>query len=127
MLTKQTKVTAIFNLVVGASMALMWLMFYVTDSIPELETAPYDIAMHLIAEGITAGLLIASGVLLLKQCKKALFIYFIAYGALLYSIVNSSGYFLDPFDVAMTAMFLILIIASTILTVIMIRKALKTD
>ncbi len=112
-MNKMTKITAGFNLFVGASMILMWVFFYISDAIPELETAPYDIAMHLIAEFIAAILLILSGIAFIKTYKLQESLYYISYGALMYSIINSSGYFLAPFDIAMTMMFVSLLFVST--------------
>ncbi len=43
------KAAALFSIVVGISMILMWMMFYFTGSIPELESEPARIAMHLLA------------------------------------------------------------------------------
>ncbi len=107
------KTLASVHLIVGGSILFMWLFFYVSGSIPELETAPHEIAMHLIAEGLMALLLILSGVLLLRQSSCATSITYIAYGMLLYSVINSSGYFLSPLNIPMILMFLIIAIVST--------------
>lgn len=103
-------------------MVMMWVMFYVTNQIPELETAPFAIAMHLIAELITALLLILAGLLLFKNHPKAIVVYACAYGALLYSVVNSSGYFMQPLDMAMVIMFAVIVISTTILFVLNLRN-----
>ncbi len=95
-------------------------MFYFTDQIPELETAPLEIATHLVAELLTAALLILSGILLLKKHPKANLIYACAFGSLLYSVINSSGYFLNPFDIAMTIMFSFILISTSALFVLYI-------
>jgi len=55
------KRAGIFSIIVGVSMVLMWLMFYFTGSIPELDTEPARIAMHLAAEFATAIALIVGG------------------------------------------------------------------
>lgn len=106
-------------------MLIMWVMFYVTDQIVELETAPFAIAMHLIAELTTAVLLIVSGLLLYRNHSKAMLVYACAYGALMYSVVNSSGYFMQPLDSAMVTMFAVLLISTTLLFVKNLRNFLK--
>ncbi len=68
---KWVKRTAFYNIFVGASMIVMWLFFFITDQIPELETAPFEIATHLIAEFLTAILLVLSGVFIFLKSKKA--------------------------------------------------------
>ena len=106
-------------------MLIMWVMFYVTNQIPELETAPFAIAMHLIAELITALLLILSGLLLFRNYSNAIVVYACAYGALLYSVINSSGYFMDPFDIAMVTMFTVILLSTTILFIGNLRNFRK--
>ncbi len=59
---KTTKAAAIFVIIVGISMLGMWGGFYLTNNIPEIETKPIELAFHLIAEFITAFLLIIAGV-----------------------------------------------------------------
>jgi hypothetical protein len=114
-MTRLIKFTAFYHTLIGLSMLMMWVMFYVTNQIPELETAPFAIAMHLIAELTTALLLMLSGLLLFRNHSKAIVVYACAYGALLYSVVNSSGYFMQPFDIAMVTMFAVIFISTTLL------------
>jgi hypothetical protein len=52
---------------VGLSMIAMWTMFYVTGGIPEINTRPVEIGLHIIAETLTALLLIAGGMGLVKN------------------------------------------------------------
>lgn len=46
---------------VELSMIAMWTLFYVTGGIPEINTRPAEIGLHMIAETLTALLLIAGG------------------------------------------------------------------
>ncbi len=41
---------AAYAILVGISMLGMWSMFYIAGSIPELETRPMEIALHLLGE-----------------------------------------------------------------------------
>lgn len=89
------KLAAIFSIFVGISMIGMWLMFLVTDSIPELNTIPKEVITHIIIENITALLLIGSGISLLRQSKWASNLYLFSSGMLCYTLVNSAGYYIQ--------------------------------
>jgi len=89
------KRAGIFSIIVGVSMVLMWLMFYFTGSIPELDTEPARIAMHLAAEFATAIALIVGGWGLLKLKVWGEHVYLLATGALLYTMIQSPGYFMQ--------------------------------
>jgi len=52
---------SIFAIGVGIGMIGQWIMFYIKDQIPELETEPLRIKFHLGAELITAAALILGG------------------------------------------------------------------
>ncbi|MFH5881336.1 hypothetical protein [Liberiplasma polymorphum] len=111
----RVKFSAIFNIFIGSSMIMMWAFFILFDMVPEFETAPHEIATHLVAEHLTAVVLIASGVLLLKNHTLAKPIYFVAYGFLMYAVINSMGYFFFPFDWFMTIFFSLILIVSSYL------------
>ena len=107
------KAAAIYSILIGISMIGMWIMFYLTDSIPELKTEPWSISMHLVAEFATALMLIFSGAGLLKNKDWGLKIYLIATGMLLYTLIVSPGYFLqkgEPGFVIMFGVFFVLAI-----------------
>lgn len=104
------KAAAVFSIIVGISMILMWLMFYFTGSIPELESKPASIAMHLLAEFATAIALVIAGWGLLKAKTWSVNIYFLATGALLYTMIQSPGYFIQSGEAGFVIMFAVLII-----------------
>ena len=104
------KAAAIFSMIVGISMILMWIMFYLTGSIPELNTEPARILMHLAAEFATAIALIIAGWGLISLKKWGFNLYLIATGALLYTLIQSPGYFLHTGETALVIMFAVLII-----------------
>ena len=112
----------IFSIIVGISMILMWLMFYITGSIPELESEPARISMHLAAEFATAIALIISGWGLLKLKVWGEKIYLLATGALLYTMIQSPGYFLQNGEPGFVIMFAVLIILALLLLVGMMKK-----
>lgn len=119
------KTAGIFSIVVGISMILMWLMFYFTGSIPELTTEPARITMHLAAEFVTALALIIAGWGLLKARRWGVHIYLLANGALLYTMIQSPGYFLQTGEPGFVVMFAVLIILAILFLVIIIKQTNK--
>ena len=115
------KAAAIYSIFVGLSMLGIWIMFYVTGSIPELETEPARILLHLAAEGATALALVAGGVGLLGQKRWGPSVYLLATGALLYTLIQSPGYYLHLGEMAFVFMFALLLV----LTLLLLAKMLK--
>jgi uncharacterized membrane protein (DUF2068 family) len=117
------KSAGIFSIVVGISMILMWLVFYFTGSIPELATEPARITMHLAAEFATAIVLIIAGWGLLKAKRWGVQIYLLATGALLYTMIQSPGYFLQTGEPGFVVMFAVLIILAVLFLTKIVRQA----
>ena len=93
-------------LIVGVLMAAQWLFFLATGSVAELQSAPRAIAFHLAAESVTAVLLVVAGVGLVRGGGGVgESVGLIASGALLYTVINSAGYFAERGEWAMVAMF----------------------
>ena len=99
-----------YAILVGLLILGQWGFFLATGSVPELQTAPLEIATHLTAEGAMALALIASGLGLLRRLPWARRIYPVAGGMLLYSVVNSSGYFLQSGQWPLVIMFAVLLV-----------------
>jgi hypothetical protein len=84
---------ALFVLSVGVLMLAQWTISLATGQVPELQTAPWEIVLHLAAEATTALLLILSGIGLLRRWAWARTLFFVAAGMLLYTVIVSPGYF----------------------------------
>lgn len=112
-----TRLGAFYALVVGTFMLGFWIVLLVAGEIPELTTAPYEIGYHLLAEFLTAVALLASGIGLLGGRSLARRLYPVALGLLLYTVVNSAGYYAQLGDVAMVGMFTVLTVATLALLV----------
>ena len=121
-LVDRTKAAAIFAIIVGISMLGMWTVFYLTGNIPELETKPVELAFHLVAEFITAILLISAGAGLLKKTNWGYNLYLVAAGMVLYTMIMSPGYFLQTGDVAFLIMFGVLIILTLYFLAVIIKN-----
>jgi hypothetical protein len=83
----------VYALLVGFSMIGQWTFFFVQKQIPELVTEPLRISFHLAAEGITAFMLIFSGIGVLMKWPITEWLYPLSMGMLLYTAIVSPGYF----------------------------------
>lgn len=92
-------------IVIGTAMVAQWLLFVVLGQVPEFATEPFAIAFHLVAELVTAIALIAAGVLLLRRRRHAVRLALLAFGMLVYTAINSAGYFAELGEWPMVAMF----------------------
>ncbi|MGD8625314.1 MAG: hypothetical protein PVJ34_12300 [Anaerolineae bacterium] len=96
---------AVFALVVGAGMIGQWALFLATGQVPELQTEPLRIRFHLAAEFATALALIVGGLALLANQPWGRWLYLLAVGMLLYTVIVSPGYFAQKGQWAFVAMF----------------------
>lgn len=107
------RIRAIFAIFVGLSVISLWIMLISTGQVPEFSTAPVEILLHIAAEGIMSVVLLIAGIMLLKNRQQAMKVFLIGDGMLLYSVINSSGYYLQRGEPAMPIMFLVLMLIGT--------------
>jgi len=100
---------AVVALVVGLLMVGQWVFFLVSGQVPELKTEPRAIRFHLAAELLTAGALVAAGLGLLLGAGWGRSLYLVATGMLLYTLINSPGYFAQRGQWALVGMFAVLL------------------
>ncbi len=117
----KTRSVAYFCVIVGAMMAVQWLFFLATGNVPELETEPLAITFHLAAELLTAVALIVAGVALLRGVRWARPAALTALGMLLYTIINSAGYFAEHGVWAMVVMFGVLLVVSVFCVAVLFK------
>jgi hypothetical protein len=103
---------AVFCLAVGGLMVVQWLVSLASGGVPELETQPFAIGFHLAAEALTAALLAAAGIGLLRRVAWWKGVALVALGALLYTVVNSSGYFAEAGVWPMVGVFAVLAVVA---------------
>ena len=101
-------------------MLTLWTVLWAIGAIPEMMTKPWEIAMHLTAEFTTAGLLIVSGVALWFNARWAKRVNVFATGMLVYSLIQSPGYYLEK-----NAMIFVLMIAVVFLLTVVLSPAFK--
>lgn len=111
------RVQATYVILVGVVMIGFWTMLYVREQIPELSTAPYEIGYHLVAELVTAIALVGAGIGLVRGHGWSQRLYPVALGMLLYTVVNSAGYYAQLGDIAMVGMFTVLTVTTLVLLV----------
>jgi hypothetical protein len=116
------KLPGIYAIVVGALMVIQWCFFLVTGQVPELQSEPWRIALHLAAELITAAGLVVAGVGILRQASWAPCAYLVFAGMLVYSVVASPGYFAQQGQWILVAMFAVLLILAVISVIDVSKK-----
>lgn len=94
---------------VGVAIVGLWTMLLATRQVPQIPAGNRDIWFHLTAELLTAALLIAAGAWLLSTgTDAARLLSAFALGALLYTTINSPGYYADRGEWPTVAMFAVL-------------------
>lgn len=110
------KVASGYSIFIGISMVGMWILFYTSGNIPELDTEPIRISMHIIAEILTAVMLIIGGLGVLYNKKWGKDIYLISIGMLIYTLIQSPGYFIETGDYGFVIMFAVMLVLAIVFT-----------
>ncbi|PKL66339.1 MAG: hypothetical protein CVV28_11225 [Methanobacteriales archaeon HGW-Methanobacteriales-1] len=119
---KIRNIIAIYSLFIGILMIGMWSMFILTGQVPEIAIKPAEIMLHLLAEFITAVLLIGGGIGLLKKIKVGYNLNLVALGMLLYTLIVSPGYYLQKGDLVFIGVFVLLFISTLVFLIISLKK-----
>jgi peptidoglycan/LPS O-acetylase OafA/YrhL len=119
---KIRNIVAIYSLFIGILMIGMWSMFILTGQVTEIATKPAEIVLHLLAEFITAVLLIGGGIGLLKKMKIGYNLNLVALGMLLYTLIVSTGYYLQKGDLAFLSVFALLFILTLVFLIMSLKK-----
>lgn len=113
----------VYAVVVGSAILAQWGFFLATGKVPERRTEPLAIGFHLVAEGVVACLLIAAGAGLLAGAGWARAAFLVGVGMLLYTAVNSAGYFAQRRQWPMVAMFALLLSLALVSLALVLRGA----
>lgn len=111
----------VYSILIGVMIIGVWIFLLSTKKVPELKPSSYAprlIAYHIVAELLTAILLIISGVGFYLVSDWAKMLSAISLGMLLYSVINSPGKYAHENNLLMVTMFAII----TILTVAIITS-----
>lgn len=107
-------VWAWYAVALGALMIVQWGISLVTGGVPELQTAPWEIALHLAAEGATALTLIAGGAAALRAIGWGKPVLLVGFGMVIYSMIVSPGYFAERSNWAPVLLFAALLVATIV-------------
>lgn len=115
------KFSAWYGILVGCLMIAQWTFTILAGSVPEFQTAPWEIALHLAAEMTTAGMLICGGIAALKSVHWGKQVLFVGLGMVIYSEIVSPGYFAQLGQWPLVAMFAILLFGGTFSVMLLLR------
>ncbi|MDR3527516.1 MAG: hypothetical protein P4L57_09560 [Rhizomicrobium sp.] len=113
-------VVSVYSITMGALIIVFWSVVWANGSVPDMLSKPWEIAMHLSAEFTTAGLLLVSGFGLLFGARWALRVNVFASGMLVYSLIQTPGYYLQR-----NAMIFVLMLAVSFLITVLLSPAFK--
>jgi len=103
---------AYYSIFIGIMIIIQWVFFILTGNVPELTTAFWEIIFHIIVEFLTAFILLISGWGILSKHKSAIQGNLGAQGMLVYSAINSSGYFVQQGQWVFIIMFFTILVFS---------------
>ena len=107
---------ALCAIVVSIAMIGQWVLTLVKKQVPGPEAGPIvgrgpvEMLFHKVAELVTAIALLAGGVGLLLEWAWASRVYLISMGMLLYTVINSSGYFAQKREWPMVGVFAVILV-----------------
>ena len=116
------KTASVYMITVGVMIISLWVMLISTGSVTEFTEEPLDISFHIAAEFLTAVLLLSSGIGLIKKNKWSMQLSYISLGALLYTIINSSGYYAQRSEPVFLIMFGVLFIFTSTILVLLAKN-----
>ena len=108
------KFSAWYGIIVGFLMIAQWGFFIAMGSVPEFQTEPWRIALHLTAELTTALMLIVSGIAALKSVSWGKKVLLVGLGMVIYSEIVSPGYFAQLGQWSLVGMFAVLLFGATV-------------
>jgi hypothetical protein len=109
-------IAGVFCVAVGVLIVAQWAITLVKRQVPSLESkqggsrGKVEMGFHLAAEFATAILLIISGSALLNQDAWSINAFLIALGMLIYTLINSPGYFAQMRKWPMVVLFCVLLL-----------------
>ena len=109
-------VVAVYAIVVGILVGGLWLANLRTGRVPELNTRPWEIRLHVAAETLLALTMIAGGVAALLEISPGSLVVLFGLGMTWYSIVNSSGYYIERHERVPVMMFALLAVLTALAT-----------
>jgi hypothetical protein len=103
------KFPAWYGILVGFLMIAQWIFSILAGGVPEFQTAPWEIDLHLAAEFSTAIVLLTGGITMLRSISWSRSVLLLGLGMVIYSEIVSPGYFAQRNQWAFVAMFAVLL------------------
>ena len=116
------KFSAWYGIFVGALIILQWSFFLATSSVPELQTARWEISFHVSAELLLTLALLIGGIATLSSKGWGEKILLVALGMAMYSEINSPGYFAQLGQWALVTMFAFLLFGATLSVMLLLKQ-----
>ena len=116
------KFPAWYGILVGFLMITQWTISILAGSIPEFQSAPWEIAFHLAAEFSTAIVLIVGGIALLRSIAWSRLVLILGLGMVIYSELVSPGYFAQLNEWAFVAMFGVLLFGAVWSSMLLLKE-----
>lgn len=116
------KIAAVYCFFIGISMFGIWSIFLATGTVPEIETKPAEIGLHVVAEILTAASLIIGGFGLLYVKKWGFNVYLFATGLLTYTLIVSPGYYVTRGEAVFVAMFGTFLVLDLVILALMLKR-----
>lgn len=116
------KFPAWYGISVGSLIIVQWTFFLLADSVPQWETAPWEIGHHISAELLLALALLTGGIASLKSIRWGEKVLLVALGMAIYSEINSPGYFAQLGQWILVAMFALLLFGAIWSVMLLLKK-----
>jgi hypothetical protein len=111
-----------YAVVVGALMLVVWAFLLLAGQVPDIDTELPALVFHWAAELLTAVGLIASGLALGRGRRWAAWGYPLAMGMLVYSLVNSPGFYAQAQEWGVVALFAVLLLPTVLALALFVRR-----
>jgi hypothetical protein len=116
------KFPAGYGISVGILIILQWIFFIATGSVSEFQTTPWAIGFHITAELFLALALLISGVATLRAKPWGEKTLLVALGMVIYSEINSPGYFAQLGQWTLVLMFALLLLGAMIAAIMILKR-----
>ena len=113
-------IASIYTIIIGIAMLCMWIFLLGKREVPDLTTKPTQISFHLIAEFITAVMLLIGGFGLFSNQSWGIVIFYISIGMVIYSTINAAGFYGQLKDWPMFIMLIVFTIISLLITILIV-------
>lgn len=111
-------ISGIYAIILGLGIISLWIMLLRTKQIPELEDEPIAIGFHITAETLMGVVSIVSGILMFINLSWKIYPFILAMGMIIYSVINSAGYYGQKKEWSFVIMFGIILFASVTLVIL---------